>query len=51
MFIEDIDPIINEQIDAAYRAKYRRYTASIIGSLLTSEARTATIKLVPRGNH
>ena len=44
----DADPNFNDQIDAAYRSKYRRYAASIIGSILSAEARSATIKLVPR---
>src|SRR5947209_12621307 len=30
---------INDEIDAAYRAKYRRYAASIIGSVVSPEAR------------
>jgi hypothetical protein len=47
-FMEETDPSINEQIDAAYRTKYRRYAASIVNSTLTPEARAATIKLVPR---
>ena len=47
-FVEEPDPAINEQIDAAYRTKYRRYAASIINSTLTPEARAATIRLVPR---
>ena len=47
-FTEESDPDINEQIDAAYRIKYRRYAASIINSTLTSEARSATLKLAPR---
>jgi hypothetical protein len=38
---------INDKIDATYRAKYRRYAASIVNSTLTSQARTATLKLVP----
>jgi hypothetical protein len=46
-FVDETDPDINEQIDAAYRTKYRRYAASIINSTLTPEARAATIKLVP----
>ena len=45
---EDADPGVNDQIDAAYRAKYSRYGARILGSVLTPEARAATIKLVPR---
>lgn len=47
-FVEELDSNINEQIDAAYRTKYRRYAASIVNITLTPEARAATIKLVPR---
>jgi hypothetical protein len=39
---------LGDEIDAAYRTKYRRYAASIVGSVLTPEARAATLKLVPR---
>jgi hypothetical protein len=38
---------VGEEIDAAYRAKYRRYPAGIINSVLTPQARAATLKLVP----
>lgn len=38
---------IDDQVDAAYRAKYRRYAASIVNSIVTPEARAATLKLVP----
>ena len=44
----DADPGINDQIDAAYRAKYHRYAARIINSIVSPKARSATIKLVPR---
>jgi hypothetical protein len=47
-FIEEADPEVNDQVDAAYRTKYRRYAASIINTVLSPEARSATIKLVPR---
>jgi hypothetical protein len=47
-FIEEMDSNTNEQIDVAYRTKYRRYAASIINSTLTAEAQAATLKLVPR---
>src|SRR5205809_7559464 len=43
----DADPGINDQIDAAYRAKYRRYAESIISSIVSPKARSATIKLAP----
>ena len=44
----DATPGINDQIDAVYRTKYRRYAASIISHIVSPEARSATIKLVPR---
>ena len=44
----DADDDTGDQIDDAYRNKYRRYAPSIVGSVLTPEARSATIKLVPR---
>ncbi len=48
IFVEEADPEINAQIDAAYRTKYRRYAASIISHIVSPGARSATIKLVPR---
>lgn len=39
---------MNDEIDAVYRAKYHRYAESIVGSIVSPEARTATLKLVPR---
>jgi hypothetical protein len=44
----DADPALNDQIDATYREKYRRYGERIIGGVVNPEARAATIKLVPR---
>jgi len=44
----DADDEIDGQIDDAYRAKYRHYAASIIGHIVSPEARSATIRLVPR---
>jgi hypothetical protein len=41
---------IDDAVDAAYRTKYRRYAGSILNSVLTPEARSATIKLVLRAN-
>lgn len=38
----------DEEIDAAYRQKYRRYAGRILNSVLTPDARSATIKLMPR---
>ena len=39
---------MNDKIDAAYRAKYHRYAESIVGSIVSPNARAATLKLVPR---
>ena len=47
-FVEESDPGINDQIDAAYRTKYRNYGASYVNSMVAPEARATTIKLVPR---
>src|SRR5919106_4911326 len=38
---------IDDEIDSAYRTKYRRYGPNIVGSIVTAEARSATIKLLP----
>jgi hypothetical protein len=42
------DPDLNDQIDAAYRTKYRRYSAQYVDPMVAPEARAATIKLAPR---
>jgi hypothetical protein len=44
----DAEHDIDDEVDAAYRAKYRRYAGSILNSVLTPEARSTTIKLVSR---
>jgi hypothetical protein len=44
----DADPGLYDQLDAAYRDKYRRYGPSIIGGVVNPGARAATIKLMPR---
>jgi hypothetical protein len=46
-FVEETDSGINDQIDAAYRAKYGRYP-QYVAPMLTAEVRSTTIKLVPR---
>ena len=45
---EETDPGINAEIDAAYRSKYRRYAGRILNSVLTPEARSTTLRLVPQ---
>ncbi len=47
-FAVEADDDINDRIDAAYRAKYRRYGARYVNPMVAPEARAATIKLVPR---
>ena len=44
----DVGDDVNDEIDAAYRSKYRGYAASIVNSVLTSQARAATLKAEPR---
>jgi len=44
----DSDHDIDDEVDAAYRSKYRRYAGNILNSVLTPEARSTTMKLVPR---
>ena len=44
----DADHDIDDQLDAAYRTKYRRYGARFVSLMVSPEARAATLKLVPR---
>jgi hypothetical protein len=37
----------SDEIDAAYRTKYRRYAASIVDSIVSPDARAATLELMP----
>jgi hypothetical protein len=39
---------VDEELDAAYRTKYRRYAAGIVDAITSPAARAATLKLVPR---
>src|SRR5437763_16596697 len=43
---EDAGGELDDEIDAAYRAKYRRYAGRILNSCLTPEARSTTVKLM-----
>jgi hypothetical protein len=47
-FVEEADADLNNQIDNAYRTKYRRYDARYVDPMAAPAARAATIKLVPR---
>jgi hypothetical protein len=44
----DAEHGIDGPVDAAYRAKYRRYAGRILNSALTPQARSTTTQLVPR---
>jgi hypothetical protein len=46
-FVEP-DHDLGDELDAAYRAKYRSYAAGIVSHIVSPEARSATIELVPR---
>jgi hypothetical protein len=46
-FVEETDPKVNDEIDAAYLTKYRRYPP-YVKPMVTPKVRAATIKLVPR---
>jgi hypothetical protein len=44
----DGDDALDDQIDAAFRTKYRRHGAQYVDLMVTPDARSTTIKLVPR---
>jgi hypothetical protein len=44
---EEAGPAANDQIDAAYRTKYLRHGARWVNPMVSAEARSTTIKLVP----
>jgi hypothetical protein len=44
----DADHGLDDEIDAAYRGKYRRYAKSITDSITSPGARSTTIRLLPR---
>ena len=44
----DGDHALDDQLDAAYRTKYRRYGPSYVKMVVSPEARGTTIKRVPR---
>lgn len=46
-FVAETDSGLNDQIDAAYRAKYGRYP-QYVAPMVTPEVRSTTLKLVPR---
>jgi hypothetical protein len=44
----DADPALNDQIDAVYRSKYRRHGAEYVDLMVTPQARSTTLRLMPR---
>jgi hypothetical protein len=46
--IEDADDAVQDEVDAAYREKYGRRYASIVGTINDAEHRATTLRLVPR---
>ncbi len=43
----DADPAIDDQIDAGYRTKYRRYSEDTLRRITSPQARSTTFKLEP----
>jgi hypothetical protein len=46
----DADHGLDDQIDAAYRAKYRRYSSTYVDPMVAPQTRATTTKLVPRAD-
>jgi len=44
----DVGNDLNDEIDAAYRAKYGHYSSSIFEPVVADKARSATLRIVPR---
>jgi quercetin dioxygenase-like cupin family protein len=44
----DADPAPNDEIDAVYRTKYRRYGAQYVNHIVAPEVRSTTIRMAPR---
>ena len=47
LFVEPDDDV-NDEIDAAYHAKYDRYSARYVDPMVDPKAQAATIRLAPR---
>jgi len=45
-YTEETDPVIQDQIDAAYLTKYRRYP-QYVAPMVAPDVKAATLKLVP----
>jgi hypothetical protein len=47
-FVPENDPAVNDQVDAAYRAKYSRYGPRYVDPMTAPRARATTLRLAPR---
>ena len=45
---EEPGPSVDAAIDRAYHAKYDRYGAAIVGTVVSPEAARSTLRLIPR---
>jgi hypothetical protein len=45
---EDVEHSLDDELDGAYRAKYQRYGRSVLGTVLTPQARSTSLRLIPR---
>ncbi|HEY5516608.1 MAG TPA: DUF2255 family protein [Pengzhenrongella sp.] len=45
---EATGPAVDAELHAAYHAKYDRYGAGMVGTVVSTEAARATLRLVPR---
>jgi hypothetical protein len=46
-YVEETNPVIQDQIDTAYLTKYRRYP-QYVAPMVTPNVKAATLKFVPR---
>lgn len=47
-YVDAADGVTNDEVDAAYRAKYSRYSANTIRRITSGEAGSTTMRLLPR---
>jgi hypothetical protein len=45
---EGVDGALDDELDAAYRTKYRRYSENTLRRITSPDARSTTLRLVPR---
>jgi len=46
-FADETDPAINDQIDAAYRSKYRSHGGAYVEPMVSPAVRATTLRLIP----